>query len=48
MMVSGAEPYFHEEIKRVDSFCFSRYKILVIIGESKMVDVDLMKQFFCF
>ena len=30
----------------VASFC--RYKILVIIGDNEMVDVDLRKLIFCF
>ena len=33
MMVSGAEAYVHEEMRRVDSFCFCMYMILVVIGE---------------
>ena len=38
MMVSGAEAYFHEEMRRVVSFCFCMYRISVVIDE--MVDVE--------
>ena len=38
MIVSGAKAYFHEEMRRVDSFCFCMYGILVVKDE--IVDVE--------
>ena len=46
MMLVGVEAY--EERLRVHSCCFCRYKILVIIGDNEMVDVDLRKLIFYF
>ena len=42
--VGEVEAYFHEERQNGHSYCFCRYKILVIISDNKMpVDVDLRK-----
>ena len=43
MMLAKVEAYFHEERYRVHSCCFCRYKILVIINDNKMVDLNLRK-----
>ena len=44
-MVAGVEAYRHEEMRRVDSFCFCRYKNLVIVGV--MFDVENKDNSFC-
>ena len=38
MILLGVEAYFHEGMRRVESFCFCMYKTLVVIG--KMFDVE--------
>ena len=38
MTLLGAEAYFHEEMRRVDSFYFCMYRNLVVID--KMVNVE--------
>ena len=43
MMVSRAKTYFHKEMRRVDSFCFCMYMILVVISER--VDVEMKHNF---
>ena len=42
----GAEAYSHADMRKIDSFCFCMYRILVLTGE--MVDVENEAYFLIF